>query len=228
MHVIWDWGWVWKYITMTNVDVGFKFFSDDGSGNIGSVSIMDSSFTNVLTAAILIAPPSTETKSGSTGVIFENIALSGVSAAVADTSGKTLLTGSVAITTIDQWTLGSVYEGSTDSRSFSMGSKVGDYRRHSTLIDANGKYFERPKPQYEDHGVGDFVHMKDMGAVGDGVTDDTTAFQTALYASQGKILFIDAGSYVLTSTVTIPIGSKIVGETWSQLVASGSYFEDAR
>jgi hypothetical protein len=44
------------------------------------------------------------------------------------------------------------------------------------------------------------------------------------YSSQGKILFIDSGSYILTSTVTVPQGTKIVGETWSQLVASGSYF----
>jgi hypothetical protein len=41
-------------------------------------------------------------------------------------------------------------------------------------------------------------------------------------------LFVDAGSYIITSTVTIPGGSKIVGETWSQLVAAGSYFGDAK
>ena len=72
------------------------------------------------------------------------------------------------------------------------------------------------------------MYVKDFGATGDGSTDDTAAFQSALYASLGKILFVDAGSYILTSTVTIPSGAKIVGETWSQLVASGSYFSDAR
>ncbi|KAJ4333759.1 hypothetical protein N0V85_009937, partial [Neurospora sp. IMI 360204] len=72
-----------------------------------------------------------------------------------------------------------------------------------------------------------FLHTKDLGCKGDGSTDDTKAFQAALYASLGKILFVDAGSYILTSTVTIPSGTKIVGEAWSQLVASGSYFSDA-
>lgn len=89
-------------------------------------------------------------------------------------------------------------------------------------------YFERSKPQYEVRGVGDFLHLKDAGAAGDGVTDDTAAVQLALYAAQGKILFVDAGSYILTSTVTVPPGTKIVGETWSQFVASGSYVEDAK
>jgi hypothetical protein len=35
---------------------------------------------------------------------------------------------------------------------------------------------------------------EDFGATGDGSTDDTAAFQSALYVSLGKILFVDAGS----------------------------------
>ncbi|KAF6824052.1 LysM domain-containing protein [Colletotrichum plurivorum] len=191
---------------------GFKLVSDDGSGNIGSVSIMDSSFSNVGTAAVLIGPPSSKPGSSSTGVVFEKVEMSGVAAAVKDTSGNVLL-GSAG--TIDHWVLGPVYGGSVTARSFSNGGKVGDYRRSSVLVDSDGKYFEKERPQYEDRGVGDFVHLKDLGAAGDGSTDDTAAFQAALYSSQGKILFVDAGSYIFTSTVTVPIGTKMVGETWS-------------
>lgn len=226
VQVFWDWGWVWKSVTMKNVGIGFKLVSEtESSGNIGSVSVMDSSFANVATAAVVIAPASSATGSGSTGVVLENVKLSGVAAAVADTSGKIMLDGSAAV--VDQWALGPIYEGSADERTFSMGEKTGSYRRHQNLLDAAGNYFERARPQYEDRGVGDFVHVKDFGAAGDGSTDDTAAFQTALYASLGQVLFVDAGSYILTSTVTVPAGSKIVGETWSQLVASGAYFEDA-
>jgi len=225
VHVIWDWGWVWKSVTMTNVNIGFQLTSDDGSGNIGSVSVMDSSFSNVATAAIVIAPPSPEVGSGSTGVVLENVRLSGVAAAVQDTAGKVYLAGSAG--TVDEWALGPTYEGSTTARAFSDGAKIGDHRRHRGLLDATGAYFERAKPQYEDRTVDDFVHVRDYGATGDGSTDDTAAFQSAIYASLGKILFVDAGSYILTSTIIIPDGAKIVGETWSQLVASGAYFEDA-
>jgi len=37
--------------------------------------------------------------------------------------------------------------------------------------------------------------------------------------------FIDAGSYVISDTVTLPVGANIVGECWAQLVASGPKFQ---
>jgi Pectate lyase superfamily protein len=50
------------------------------------------------------------------------------------------------------------------------------------------------------------VSVKDFGAVGDGVTDDTTAFQNALaYLSGGGELFIPSGTYVYTTTLNMSI-----------------------
>lgn len=191
---------------------------------VGSVSILDSSFTGVGTA-VIVNPITATPGQGSTGIALENVAFSGVSVAVADTAGATLLAASPLI---DQWAVGPVYEGATNARTFSKGGKIGKYRRHSSLLDPQGNYFERARPQYEDQATSAFMHTKDFGCTGDCSTDDTAAFQTALYGSLGKILFVDAGSYILTSTITIPSGAKIVGETWSQLVASGPYFSDAR
>ncbi|CAD0083539.1 unnamed protein product [Aureobasidium vineae] len=174
---------------------------------------------------LVVIPITSSLGQGNTGISLENIALSGVGVAVADTTGATLLAAS---SSIDQWVVGPVYEGSTSARTFSQGAKVGQYRREHSLLDAKGNYFERARPQYEDQPASAFVHTKDLGCAGDGSTDDTAAFQAALYSSVGKILFVDAGTYILTSTVTIPPGSKLVGETWSQLAASGSFFSDAR
>lgn len=225
-QIIWDWGWVWKSVTMTNVGTGFRLLPETGStGNIGSISVLDSTFTSVGTV-VVIAPPSSTPGSGTTGLIFENVALSGVTKTVADSSGTTILAGGT--TSIDHWALGPVYGGSATARTFSNGGKIGNYRRPLTLVNANGAYYERERPQYQNVPLSNFVHVRDFGATGDGVTDDTAAFQTALNAAQGnKILFVDAGSYILTSTVTVPLGSRIVGETWSQLVAYGPYFSDA-
>jgi hypothetical protein len=191
---------------------------------VGSISLLDSSFNNVK-QMLVVRPMTSSLGQGNTGINLERIALSGVGVAVADTSGATLLAAS---SNIDQWVAGPIYEGSTTSRTFSTGAKIGQYRREHSLLDSQGNYFERAKPQYEDQPPSAFLHTKDLGCRGDGSTDDTAAFQSALYKSVGKILFVDAGTYILTSTVTIPSGVKIVGETWSQLAASGAFFSDAR
>lgn len=66
-----------------------------------------------------------------------------------------------------------------------------------------------------------------MWPSGDGVTDDTANFQKIITQNAGiSIIYVDAGSYVLTDTIFVPAGAQIVGECWAQLVASGSKFQD--
>ncbi len=47
------------------------------------------------------------------------------------------------------------------------------------------------------------VSVKDFGAVGDGKTDDTTAFQAAIAQSAGKTISIPEGQYVITDMLEI-------------------------
>lgn len=101
----------------------------------------------------------------------------------------------------------------------------------------------------------DFADVRDFGAVGDGVADDTGAINRALYqlycvAANPQIrrsLFFPAGIYRVTSTIIIPTYAKLVGEgancstilfqlapTWngtisytsgSTVIYSGSYYQ---
>ena len=57
----------------------------------------------------------------------------------------------------------------------------------------------------------DIVNVKDFGAVGDGVTDDTEAIQAAFDFGRGNTVFIPAGVYLVSRTLIARAGSKIVG-----------------
>ena len=48
----------------------------------------------------------------------------------------------------------------------------------------------------------DVVSVKDFGAVGNGVTDDTAAFNNAVTAAGTRNVFVPGGSYKITGTVT--------------------------
>lgn len=41
-----------------------------------------------------------------------------------------------------------------------------------------------------------------------------------------KIIFFDAGTYIVTDTITIPAGTQVVGEAWSVIMGSGNNFFD--
>jgi hypothetical protein len=70
------------------------------------------------------------------------------------------------------------------------------------------------------------VSVKDFGAVGDGVTDDTAAIQAALNASVGKELFFPSGNYLVTSSLIFPTAGDnveniaLVGEAGTVVAAN--------
>lgn len=214
---------MWKNITVNNAAVGFRLNSD--SSIVGSTSFIDTQMTGITTASIIMNDISTATDSGTTGLVLDNVNLDGP---VLDASGNTLL----AAGKYDSWVVGPTY--SNNARTFQTGSTSLGYTRQSSLLGASvsglnsAPYFERPKEQYVDKSASDFVHMKDF-ATGDGSTDDTAGVQSCFdtYSDGSKIIYVDAGTYLLTDTVTIPKDAKIVGETWSQFAASGSNFADA-
>lgn len=77
----------------------------------------------------------------------------------------------------------------------------------------------------------DVINVKDFGAKGDGVTDDTAAIQAAFNSAVGKKVIFPAGVYV-SGNVSIPVGVKTVDGMGSTLKRNQSlnqfYFDKAK
>ena len=67
----------------------------------------------------------------------------------------------------------------------------------------------------------DFVSVKDFGAVGDGVTDDTAAIQAAIDAAAGRPVYVPAGTYVITSTIDMESAATSTFNQGPQLIGDG-------
>lgn len=68
------------------------------------------------------------------------------------------------------------------------------------------------------------VSVKDFGAVGDGVTDDTTALNNAFTAAVGKVLLLGPNETYSITSVTIPAGVTMIanGSVFRKAAASGT------
>lgn len=57
-----------------------------------------------------------------------------------------------------------------------------------------------------------YFNVRDFGAVGDGVTDDSQAFMTCFAAARGKgVVLVPAGKFVIAQPITIPSDSIVQG-----------------
>jgi hypothetical protein len=69
-----------------------------------------------------------------------------------------------------------------------------------------------------------FVNVKDYGAAGDGVTDDTAAIQAAINAANGGTVYVPAGTYLTSATLNCTkIGASIVGESAGVAIISATH-----
>lgn len=77
VQLIWDWGWLWKKITVKNVKVGFRLYNDANQEIPGSATFVDSVFENIGDAAILMESPADGQDKGFTGLVLDNVKLGG-------------------------------------------------------------------------------------------------------------------------------------------------------
>lgn len=221
---IWNWGWLYQGIRINNCQVGIDI-SNGGTAAaaVGSVVLLDSSITNT-PVGIKTTYDTTTVPVTANSLVLENVVLNNVPTAIQFAGGATVLQGTTGTTTIAAWGEGHEYTPAGPKRF--QGPITPNNRPASLLKD--GKYYARSKPQYDNLPVSSFASVRSAGATGNGVTDDTNALQSIINSatSAGRIVYFDAGTYVVTRTIDIPPGAKIVGEGYPIILSSGSFFND--
>lgn len=225
INQIWDWGWTYQGISFNNNSIGLLMnASAPSSLAVGSVTLLDSTFTNCA-VGVQAGREAGSAPASANALILENISLNNVPIAVQNYDG-TSLDGTTGTSTIAAWGQGSSYTPSGPTPFQSTIPTAGNGRPASLVSGTD--YYTRSKPQYETYASSQFLSARSQGAKGDGTTDDTAALQSAINtaASAGQVLFLDHGDYLVTNTIYIPSGSKIVGESYPVILSSGDFFND--
>jgi glucan 1,3-beta-glucosidase len=104
--------------------------------------------------------------------------------------------------------------------------------RPAALVNSTGFYHTVIPPTYEEYDASQVINVKDVSdhpVSGDGKADDTASLQAIINAAAGKnIVYFPYGTYILTDTLLVPPGSRLIGEAWTKLSARGSKFKDAK
>lgn len=224
IYQLWDWGFTYKSLTISNCSLGIDMSAVDSTGTaqeVGAMVIIDSTITDT-PVGIKTAFDTAPSPATAGTLILENVVLDNVPIAIESASGATVLAG--GSTTISAWGEGNKYVPTGPTKFEGTYSAT---PRPSVLLSGT-KYYESSKPQYETYTTSQILSMRSAGAKGDGTTDDTAAIQAAITqaASAGQIAFFDAGTYKVTNTIYIPAGSKVVGEAYAVIMSSGTTFSN--
>jgi len=130
------------------------------------------------------------------------------------------------------WIKGNVYTAEATTPSSSTG-KIYNTTRPSVLVNSTGFYHQVVQPTYAEYDISQVVNVRDVAAhpvAADGTTDDTASLQAILNdaAAKNMIAYFPHGIYILKDTLTVPVGSRLFGEAWTQFAAMGTKFADAK
>ncbi|RAK97354.1 glycoside hydrolase family 55 protein, partial [Aspergillus ibericus CBS 121593] len=222
VSMIWDWGFTWKNVEFDAVWVAFdctSVGSEDSQGT-GSIAVVDSTFYSVPYAITL--------RNGGPypDIILDNLLVQDSASIVLISGGDTLFEGSSGSIYIESWAYGRRYTSLDGSGTETYGLLDIAPQKPDSLLDGDGDYFTKSRPQYESYSASEFIVATANGVSNDATGDQTDAINTLLSDNVGSPIFFPAGIYMVKSTVFVPVGSIIVGEGWSQIMGTGEYFED--
>ncbi|CAG8407763.1 unnamed protein product [Penicillium salamii] len=233
VQVHWDWAWTMQDVVIESCGRGIVVTG--GAGGVASTGQSVGSY--ILVDAIIANTPTGILTSlyadNSTALLLQNVGFFNVKdAIVSDTSTKPLLAGGNEVL-VSTWGFG-LYHDDTGLH-FAQQQQLQNLERKEILtgsqsyVKGTSNFFARRRPQYLGLNGGQVFDVKAYGAKGDGTTDDTAALNSILSsaANMSSIVYFPYGVYVIKDTLRVPLGSRIIGQVWPQIMATGSKFEDA-
>ncbi|PGG96344.1 hypothetical protein GX51_07874 [Blastomyces parvus] len=223
VQMIWDWGFNWQRIEVDGGAIAFNISGrggDTGQG-VGSVSIIADSVISNCPIAIL----TNSRKDGVNGppnIVIDNLKMNSVETTVQSENGDVILEGTDHVSL---WAIGRRYDGYNGTY---ISGEVDAPQKGKRLLDEDGKLFYRPRPQYKDLKVDEFLIATEHDCKNDGTGDNTGDINAFLEKAnkEDKIAYFPAGIYRVGGTVFIPTGSRVQGASWSQIQGAGFYFND--
>ncbi|KAH7124727.1 pectate lyase superfamily protein-domain-containing protein [Dactylonectria macrodidyma] len=233
VQIHWDWAWTMHDFVIESCGSGIVIV--DGAGGpgstgqgVGSLILADSIIANTPTgiSTSLLAE-------NSTSFLAQNVGFFNVKNAIVDSIKKKSLLAGGAQVVVDSWGFGMMNNATGGLTKFVNGAKIPAMKRNETLLGAAydkmaPNLFSRRRPKYYGIAAKKIMDVKALGAKGDGVTDDTAAINSILEggANTSSIVYFPFGIYLVTDTIRIPVGSRVIGQAWSQIMGSGAKFQD--
>ncbi|EGX89976.1 LysM domain protein [Cordyceps militaris CM01] len=232
VQVHWDWAWTMHDFIIESCENGLVITGGAGGAHstgqgVGSLLLTDTIIANTPNAIVTSLHAE-----NSTSFLLQNVGFFGVQTAVADSvAKKTLLAGGDEVH-VDSWGFGRI-TSKDGAGTFVDGRAIPAMNRTEALTGVqNNKMkpnlFTRRRPKYYGVPAAKVMNVRALGAKGDGTTDDTAVLNAILSgaANTSSVVYFPFGVYIVRDTLRVPIGSRIIGQVWSQIMGTGANFED--
>jgi hypothetical protein len=232
LQVHWDWAWTMQDFVIEGCENGLVVTGGAG----GEHSTGQSLGSLILTDTIIANTPNAIVTSlhaeNSTSFLLQNVGFFNVKTAVTDVlQKKTLLAGGDEVY-VSSWGFGRI-TGQDGAGTFVNGEHIPAMNRSKELTGVQydkmkANLFTRRRPKYYDVPATKVMNVKALGAKGDGLTDDSAVLNSILAgaANTSSVVYFPFGVYIVKDTLRVPMGSRIIGQAWAQIMGTGSNFND--
>ncbi|KAK4951997.1 hypothetical protein LTR10_009917 [Elasticomyces elasticus] len=248
------WSWIWSYngLTFNNCDVGVDMTTGGVRPTYNTVVFGDSVWNNC-GVGLITNFNATTLPTNAAGLVIDHSRFVDTPVILQQANGTTILEGCGAPgcqgeTVLDLFVQGvtySIYDALTvASNGTCYGAQATRARiqqewpaanrpvKSPSLLDENGNFLARSRPQYEGVPLADFRSIvRDGGCPNDGVTDATQCVQDfldmlALPGNEGLVGFVDHGAYIIMDTINVSKNVRLIGEIWPYFMVTGPKFQD--